>query len=409
MEQSPKLALPYVMPQQAQKHVTVNEGLRRLDALVQLTVISRAQNSQPQTPLEGDGYLLTADATGADWAGQPAQTLCVFQDGFWAFFAPIRGWRAFVQDEDALCVFDGSAWSVVSANGASSAGDQVAQFGVNTSADTVNRLAVKSDAALFSHDDVTPGSGDMRLVLNRQSQTHTAGFLFQTDFEGHVEFGVLGNADFSAKVSPDGLTFTEAMRIDVTTAMTSLYQLQVGNGTNLARIDFDTDADNPFWGIGQGGDETFFIQRLSGGFGTGGKVLIYDENGSLGLWGLPSTKGKISTRSNNNLDGVENILYLEQTAQSVTDGVVQFHNNVDNATPILRCTTNSRTVFMVPASGSLLCGAPVRAFGAPRAELPAPASAGTGAIAFAEDIGANGALVVSDGLVWRRVSDESVV
>ncbi|MEO1425564.1 MAG: DUF2793 domain-containing protein, partial [Pseudomonadota bacterium] len=33
MEQSPKLALPYVLPQQAQKHVTVNEGLRRLDAL----------------------------------------------------------------------------------------------------------------------------------------------------------------------------------------------------------------------------------------------------------------------------------------------------------------------------------------------------------------------------------------
>jgi len=408
MEQSPKLALPYVLPQQAQKHVTVNEGLRRLDALVQLTVISRTQGTQPETPLDGDAYLLTQTATGPDWAGQPAHTVGVFQDGFWSYFAPIKGWRAFVQDEDALFVFDGTAWSAVGGTGGG-VSDQAAQFGVNTSADTTNRLAVKSDAALFSHDDVTPGSGDMRVVLNRQSVAHTAGFLFQTDFEGHVEFGVLGTADFTAKVSPDGVSFTEAMRIDSATAATSLNQLQVGNGSSLAQINFDTDTDNPFWAIGQGGDETFFIQRLSGGFGTGGKVLIYDENGSLGLWGLPSSKGKISTRSNNNLDGVDNILYLEQTAQSVTGGVAQFHNNADNATPILRCTTNSKTVFMVPASGSVECGAPVRVYGAVRTALPAPATAGAGAIAFAQDIADNGALVVSDGVHWRRVSDESIV
>src|ERR1700682_3996813 len=40
------------------------------------------------------------------------------------------------------------------------------KLGINTAADTTNRLALKFNAALFSHDDVTPGTGDMRIVLN---------------------------------------------------------------------------------------------------------------------------------------------------------------------------------------------------------------------------------------------------
>jgi len=38
MFKSPNLDLTYVAPSQAQKHVTVNETFRRLDALVQMTL-----------------------------------------------------------------------------------------------------------------------------------------------------------------------------------------------------------------------------------------------------------------------------------------------------------------------------------------------------------------------------------
>ena len=37
-EISPRIGLGYVMPSQAQKHVTVNESLRRLDAVVQCEI-----------------------------------------------------------------------------------------------------------------------------------------------------------------------------------------------------------------------------------------------------------------------------------------------------------------------------------------------------------------------------------
>ena len=39
---SPNLSLPYIQQNQAQKHVTHNEGMRLLDGVVQLSVLSRA-------------------------------------------------------------------------------------------------------------------------------------------------------------------------------------------------------------------------------------------------------------------------------------------------------------------------------------------------------------------------------
>lgn len=47
MSQSPNLALPYLAAGQAQKHVTVNEALRLLDALVQAAVESAALSAPP--------------------------------------------------------------------------------------------------------------------------------------------------------------------------------------------------------------------------------------------------------------------------------------------------------------------------------------------------------------------------
>ena len=55
---SPILKMPYIQPSQAQKHVTHNEALRLLDAIVQLVVLTHDQNSPPATPEEGGSYLV---------------------------------------------------------------------------------------------------------------------------------------------------------------------------------------------------------------------------------------------------------------------------------------------------------------------------------------------------------------
>ena len=80
------LRLPYLAAAQAQKHVTHNEALRQLDAIVHLAVIDATHNDPPASPEEGDRYIVAGGASGA-WAGQEG---CVasFTDGAWMFAAP---------------------------------------------------------------------------------------------------------------------------------------------------------------------------------------------------------------------------------------------------------------------------------------------------------------------------------
>jgi hypothetical protein len=110
MEQSPRLSLSYVMPQQAQKHVTVNETFRRLDALCQLSVRSRIISAEPGSPTEGDAYILPASPSGTAWDNYTAGNIATFQDGAWIEVSAVEGLRAWVEDERKLVVFTATAW-----------------------------------------------------------------------------------------------------------------------------------------------------------------------------------------------------------------------------------------------------------------------------------------------------------
>ena len=117
MDETTRLALPLVQAAQAQKHVTVNEALTRLDALVQLTLRSRLISTPPLAQ-EGDVYAVAAGAVN-EWAGQEGE-LAVFSGGGWDFLSPGVGWRAFVADEGTEAIFDGMDW--VTGTGAVSPG-----------------------------------------------------------------------------------------------------------------------------------------------------------------------------------------------------------------------------------------------------------------------------------------------
>ncbi|RZJ05113.1 MAG: DUF2793 domain-containing protein [Brevundimonas sp.] len=72
-DNSARLELPYLAAGQMQKHVTLNEALTRLDALVQTAVVSRTATAQPASAPDGALWILPAGATGADWGGQYPQ------------------------------------------------------------------------------------------------------------------------------------------------------------------------------------------------------------------------------------------------------------------------------------------------------------------------------------------------
>ena len=108
---STNLGLPYLMAAQAQKHVTHNEALRLLDALVQLSVLDRARTAPPASPADGDRHLAASGATGL-WAGWDLN-VAFWIDGAWLRLVPRPGWLVWVAAEGLLLVWTGSAWEVV--------------------------------------------------------------------------------------------------------------------------------------------------------------------------------------------------------------------------------------------------------------------------------------------------------
>src|SRR2546421_13099958 len=107
MDNTPNLQLPYLIAAQAQKHVTHNEALRALDAVVQLLVLDKDLASPPGSPTDGSRYIVASSPTGA-WTGQAAK-IAAYQDGAWMFYTPREGWLAWVGDEDKLYAWGGSA------------------------------------------------------------------------------------------------------------------------------------------------------------------------------------------------------------------------------------------------------------------------------------------------------------
>lgn len=99
-----------------------------------------------------------------------------------------------------------------------------ALLGINTAADTTNRLALKSDAALFSHDDVTPGTGDIRIAVNKSAAGKDAAFVLADAFSARVLLGLLGDDNLTCKVSADGATYKIALTIDKSSAQLDLPQ-----------------------------------------------------------------------------------------------------------------------------------------------------------------------------------------
>lgn len=113
MSQSTRLGLPFLAAAQAQKHVTVNETLLRLDALVQLSAKSATTASQPASPSDGDLYLLPPGKTGAAWSAMANGALAYCRDGVWEELTPNPGWRCYVADEAALYARNASAWKSI--------------------------------------------------------------------------------------------------------------------------------------------------------------------------------------------------------------------------------------------------------------------------------------------------------
>lgn len=110
MGNSPRIGLPYLDAAQAQKHVTMNEALARLDMVAAARVETMALASPPGSPVDGEGHLVPAAPSGA-WTGQGGK-VAVFLNGGWEFVSPWAGWRLWVASDSGFAVYDGADWQI---------------------------------------------------------------------------------------------------------------------------------------------------------------------------------------------------------------------------------------------------------------------------------------------------------
>lgn len=241
MENTTNLKLPLLVSNQSQKEITHNEALIIIDNILQNGIVDKDLTAPPANPNTNDLYIVGANATGF-WEGKDKQL--AFYDNGWRFIEAKEGFTFWINDEDSLYTYNGSIWkktleatgasvgslddlsdvSITSAiqydllqhNGTNFVNTKEIQnlslLGVNATADSINKLTIKSDAILF--DTATANS---QVKVNKASTTDTASHLFQTNYSGRAEFGLVGSDDFTLKVSNNGENWNEAFVVDKST------------------------------------------------------------------------------------------------------------------------------------------------------------------------------------------------
>ena len=297
LDTSGRLNLPYVAAGQLQKHVTVNEGLTRLDVLVQATVRSRSA-PPPTDPEEGDLYLANEG-----WAF-PAGALVRFDLPGWLQTPVPDGLRVWIADEGRLVVRHAGGWRELGEQlGALQALDRL---GLGTTADASNPFAAKLNKALWTARPVAEGGdGSLRYTLNKDGASDVLSVLLQSGYGGRAEFGLIGDDAFSLKVSPDGASWREALKVDPATGRISA---PAGAGRVEATL-FSSDGDYapPAWArlllvsaVGGGGGGAPGLAGAGGGGGGAGGLsrrwLSVDEidgelSVALGAGGAPGADG----------------------------------------------------------------------------------------------------------------------
>jgi hypothetical protein len=230
MSNTSNLVLPYLAAGQAQKHVTLNESLRKLDAIIQLAVVSATTTAEPASPADGAVWILPAGKTGTHWSSFTAGRIAYYRDGAWVEIMPRHGWLAVVKDSGRLLGFDGSAWSpfaasltetnifpapqtFASAHNASLKLDIIEEELTLSGASVTSSIAIPNGSICFGVSEcvteAVTGASSFRVGIS--GETNKFGDLLGL-LPGSTNFGIIGPtafyADTTIVVTANGSNFT---------------------------------------------------------------------------------------------------------------------------------------------------------------------------------------------------------
>lgn len=378
MTETVNLQLPYILPSQAQKHVTHNEALRLLDGIVQLAVLGRDLAVPPAAPADGDRHIVAGGADG-DWTGHDGE-VAIRAEGGWMFAPPRAGWVAWIAGEERLVVFDGLEWI-------SPAADNLDMLGVNASADDVNRFAVASEASLFDH----AGAGHQHKI-NKAAASDTASVLFQTGYSGRAEMGLAGDDDFRIKVSADGETWREALIVRGTDGSVNLPAgIHMPDGARIVNDGASPASGLDLEGGGDLGRVGLVIKSVTGLTGALFEQRAAPDSGiDLVDFGLKTLSDQMNLR-------VESRAEYTLTGSSPEFQIA--HKPADAPLEVLAAVSPGAAALDVP-----LVLKPMWL-----STLPLAGSVPAGALVHLHDAPGGAVPIYSDGVHWRKMTDGAVI
>lgn len=354
---TPALGLPLLAAAQSQKHVTMNEALLMLDAVLHLLAVSATSPTPPASPLPGVRHIVPPAATGA-WSGH-AEKVAVWQDDAWLLLAAKPGWLAWITDEARHRVFDGTAWRPLT-----SAFGVIEQWSIGGAASSpATRLAVSSSQTLLNHD-----GGSHRIAINKKAQADTASIIFQTDFTGAVEVGTAGNNDLVVKTSTTSGQWNDRL---VVKRATGNVGIGIGEPTiaGAGRVLHVHAEDAPT-------DRSVIHCTVGNRSGAAEGMLVGNLGGAAGIWNYENDSILFGTGGDTRMvilsEGDVGIGVSSPTCRLHADGAVR---------------TGSSTV----------------------ASMPNAAATGAGALLYVPDAQGGGIHAFSDGAIWRRVDTRAAL
>jgi len=236
----------------------INADLDTLGRVVQLHVISIGDNDPPNSPAEGNAYVVGSAGTGA-WAGHDDE-VASFSSGSWVFDTPAAGWIATIVTLD-----DCSLWSLtesgtwVLVNRGEPGGTIVPTGPYNNATPYYAAQSVESDGSQYFLPvdyegfsiGVAPPGGDWLLFVSKgneggQGIQGIQGAQGQTDFQVWLSQGNTGTyAEYRAGlVGPAGGTVdaaAQALLDQVTAAVASV--TAIGDIQPQAKVFTDSASD----------------------------------------------------------------------------------------------------------------------------------------------------------------------
>ena len=258
---TPNIKAPLLSQSQANKELVHNEAIITIDTLLNNGVIEKDLDTPPAEPSEGDMYIVGDTPTGG-FVSKEGQ-IAYYYNG-WRFIEPRQGITLWINSNQSLYTFNGTDWQESGMPSGATVGlndfniqsleegqllkydsatskwinaielaglilQNLGKLGIGTTADDNNKLAVSSPYVLLNN------AGDsIRAKLNKNSEVDTASFLFQDNWNGKAEFGLIGNDNFTLKVSPDGSNWNDAFVVDKSTGNVDFKGDVTKNGSVLA-------------------------------------------------------------------------------------------------------------------------------------------------------------------------------